>query len=93
MADDPVEPLKSNPLAEHLGALVDLSGLGDRAKVASHFYNLLLESCEKLFDNEIEQHVFEDQLRYMFGIQVCYDVLPDSTFSQSVAARLQDVYC
>lgn len=73
MADDPVEPFKSNPLAEHLGALVDLSGLGERSKAASHFYDLLLESCEKLFDNVIEQHVFEDQLRYMFGIQVCND--------------------
>lgn len=52
--------------------LADLSKLGDRANDASHFYDLLLESCEKLFDNELEQGAFEDQLRYMFGIQVIH---------------------
>ena len=69
--DSPTEPTKSNPLSEHLSTLVDLTKLGERAKTASQYYELLLESCEKLFDNEIEQHFFEDQLRYMFGIQVC----------------------
>ncbi|KIP11841.1 hypothetical protein PHLGIDRAFT_27677 [Phlebiopsis gigantea 11061_1 CR5-6] len=91
MADDPVEPLKSNPLAEHLGALVDLSGLGDRAKVASHFYNLLLESCEKLFDNEIEQHVFEDQLRYMFGIQHAYKMFTVDKVIGSIVKQVQHI--
>lgn len=70
MANDPSEPFKSNSLAEQLGLLADLTKLGDRANSATHFYDLLLESCERLFDNELEQHVFEDQLRYMFGIQV-----------------------
>lgn len=70
MANDPSEPFKSNSLAAQLGLLADLTKLGDRANSATHFYDLLLESCERLFDNELEQHVFEDQLRYMFGIQV-----------------------
>ena len=35
-----------------------------------HSYELLLESCELLFDNEVEQQVFEDQMRYMFGTKV-----------------------
>ena len=69
-ASEPSEPPKSNPLTDRLGMLADLSKLGDRATDASHFYDLLLESCEKLFDNELEQNAFEDQLRYMFGIQV-----------------------
>lgn len=34
------------------------------------FYELLLETCERLFDNEIEQHAFEDQMRHVFGLQV-----------------------
>jgi paired amphipathic helix protein Sin3a len=48
----------------------DYVNVVDRATNAEHFYDLLLESCERLFDNEVEQHVFEDQMRYMFGIKV-----------------------
>jgi hypothetical protein len=40
------------------------------SSTAEHFYDLMLESCERLFENEIEQQVFEDQMRYMFGIKV-----------------------
>ncbi|KAH9932297.1 uncharacterized protein B0H18DRAFT_987465 [Fomitopsis serialis] len=47
----------------------DLGSLPERATNARHFYTLMLESCEKLFDNELEQAVFEDQLRWMFGPQ------------------------
>ena len=61
---------KVNPIAKRLGILTDITKLGDRVTDAVHFYELMLESCEKLFDNELEQHVFEDQMRYMFGIQV-----------------------
>ena len=50
--------------------VTDLGGLPERAANARHFYTLMLESCEKLFDNEIEVSVFEDQLRWMFGPQV-----------------------
>lgn len=39
---------------------------------AEHYYELMLESCERLFDNELEQHAFEDQMRGMFGTKVCY---------------------
>ena len=70
MANEPREEPKSNPLTDRLGLLGDLSKLGDRATDATHFYDLLLEACEKLFDNELDQNVFEDQLRYMFGIHV-----------------------
>jgi paired amphipathic helix protein Sin3a len=43
---------------------------GERAKNPEQYYELLLVSCERLFDNEIEQHAFEDQMRFMFGIKV-----------------------
>src|ERR1700760_933736 len=36
------------------------------------FYELLLENCERLFDNEIEPPMFEDQMRSIFGIQDAY---------------------
>lgn len=45
----------------------DHAKLSEKAGSATHFYDVMLESCEKLFDNEIEQHTFEDQLRSMFG--------------------------
>lgn len=61
---------KPNPVAHNLGLLNDLGRLGDRAYDAVHYYDLFLESCEKLFDNVLEQHVFEDMVRYMFGIKV-----------------------
>ena len=40
------------------------------SSTAEHFYDLMLESCERLFENDIEQQVFEDQMRYMFGVKV-----------------------
>ena len=61
---------KPVPIAQSLGVLNDLSALGERAHDAPHYYDLFLESCEKLFDNQMEQHVFEDIMRYMFGIKV-----------------------
>ena len=71
LASQPRPPRKLNsPLAQSLGLLADVSKLGDPTTDASHFYEMLLTSCEKLFDNELEQHAFEDQMRYMFGIEV-----------------------
>jgi paired amphipathic helix protein Sin3a len=53
-------------------SLAEIAQLDDRVAHAEHFYDLMLESCERLFDNEIEQHVFEEQMRYMFGVKVCF---------------------
>jgi paired amphipathic helix protein Sin3a len=60
-----------NPTANTLGlpAQSELH-FGERPTNAEHYYDLLLESCERLFDNELEQHAFEDQMRFMFGPQV-----------------------
>lgn len=52
-------------------SIANITKLDERAAHAEHFYDLMLESCERLFDNEIEQHVFEEQMRYMFGVKVC----------------------
>ena len=37
---------------------------------AAQYYELMLETCERLFDNQIEQLAFEDQMREMFGLHV-----------------------
>ncbi|KAG5651812.1 hypothetical protein H0H81_007335 [Sphagnurus paluster] len=60
---------RSNPVAAELALPrgMDSMNLGDRATVTEHYYDLLLESLERLFDNEIEQLAFEDQMRFMFG--------------------------
>lgn len=60
-------PRKTNPAA---AAGIGLSANDERFADAAHFYEFLLESCEKLFDNEIEVPLFEDQMRFMFGPRV-----------------------
>ncbi|KAI0302797.1 hypothetical protein B0F90DRAFT_1627282 [Multifurca ochricompacta] len=41
---------------------------------ASQYYELMLETCERLFDNQIEQLTFEDQMREMFGLEDAYKI-------------------
>ncbi|KAK0449645.1 uncharacterized protein EV420DRAFT_1646964 [Desarmillaria tabescens] len=46
-----------------------IESMGDPNANASHFYELMLESCERVFDNEVEQAAFEEQMRLMFGVK------------------------
>jgi len=62
-------PRKTNPAG---AAGIGLSADDERFADAAHFYEFLLESCEKLFDNEIEVPLFEDQMRFMFGPRVTF---------------------
>jgi len=62
-------PRKTNPAA---AAGIGLPADDERFADAAHFYEFLLESCEKLFDNEIEVPLFEDQMRFMFGPRVTF---------------------
>jgi len=64
-------PRKTNPAA---ATGIGLSADDERFADAAHFYEFLLESCEKLFDNEIEIPLFEDQMRFMFGPRVNFSV-------------------
>jgi paired amphipathic helix protein Sin3a len=43
-------------------------GQGRGQFTASQYYELMLETCERLFDNQVEQLAFEDQMREMFGL-------------------------
>lgn len=76
LASDPSSPYLSNPVAGEL-SLVDmkapeprLAEIRDGTNPAAQFYEYLLVSCERLFDNEIDQQMFEDIVRYMFGTKV-----------------------
>ncbi|KAF7330400.1 Histone deacetylase complex, SIN3 component [Mycena venus] len=62
---------------------------GDQATNAEHFYDLLLESCERLFDNELEQNVFEDQMRFMFGIKDAYKIFTIDKVIGSLIKQVQ----
>ncbi|KAG1890523.1 uncharacterized protein F5891DRAFT_964831 [Suillus fuscotomentosus] len=65
--------------------------LDDRAAHADHFYDLMLESCERLFDNEIEQYVFEEQMRYMFGVKDAYRIFTIDKVIGSLIKQVQIV--
>ena len=71
-SNDPSEP---NPASILSGIQAELNKLDDRLSgrlsgdASRHYYELMLESCEKLFDNELEQGMFEEMTRYMFGLK------------------------
>jgi paired amphipathic helix protein Sin3a len=77
---------RENPIAEELG-LADPNGpsavlaqaieaVGDNAiDGANVVYMYLLDACEKVFDNELDQVMFEEHMRWFFGSKVssfCY---------------------
>jgi hypothetical protein len=36
----------------------------------SHFYGYMLNACEKLFEGELDQATFEENMRFLFGTKV-----------------------
>lgn len=36
----------------------------------AHFYSYLLDACEKLFEGELDQATFEENMRFLFGTKV-----------------------
>ena len=71
MADRSNDPFEPNPSSIRSTIQADLAKLGNRLNQSFHYYDLMLESCEKLFDNELEQPAFEEMMRYMFGLKAC----------------------
>ncbi|KAF8552138.1 hypothetical protein OG21DRAFT_1511850 [Imleria badia] len=74
-----------------------LAQLDERAAHAEHYYDLMLESCERLFDNEIDQHAFEEQMRSMFGYKDAYRIFTIDkvlgAFIKQVQLVLSDPRC
>ncbi|KAF8067547.1 histone deacetylase complex, SIN3 component [Lyophyllum atratum] len=87
-------PSRSNPLAAELALppAIDATNLGDRGAAAEHYYDLLLESLERLFDNEIEQHAFEDQMRFMFGTKEAYKTFTIDKVIGAIIKQAQAVF-
>ncbi|KAI0777383.1 hypothetical protein BD413DRAFT_467641 [Trametes elegans] len=87
-AENGSDPLEPNPALVSKNIKDDLAKMGDRINHASQFYDLMLESCEKLFDNEMEQHVFEEVMRYMFGLKHGYKLF---TVDKVIGALIKQV--
>ncbi|TFK20645.1 hypothetical protein FA15DRAFT_689033 [Coprinopsis marcescibilis] len=55
-------------------------------------YDFLLETCERLFDNEIETAAFEDQMRAVFGIQHAYKIFTVDKVISAIIKQIQSVF-
>ncbi|KIK69789.1 hypothetical protein GYMLUDRAFT_34188 [Collybiopsis luxurians FD-317 M1] len=64
----------------------------ERKLVGAHYYDVLLQNCERLFDNEIEQGAFEDQMRLMFGIKHAYKIFTIDKLIGAIIKQVQVVF-
>ncbi|KAJ3857747.1 histone deacetylase complex, SIN3 component [Lentinula lateritia] len=59
---------------------------------AAQSYDILLQNCERLFDNEIEQSAFEDQMRSMFGVKDAYKIFTIDKLIGAIIRQVQLVF-
>ncbi|KAJ3896408.1 hypothetical protein GG344DRAFT_36762 [Lentinula edodes] len=59
---------------------------------AAQSYDVLLQNCERLFDNEIEQSSFEDQMRSMFGVKDAYKIFTIDKLIGAIIKQVQLVF-
>lgn len=58
-----------NPLAVELGLANSIPMIDEGDNPAEHYYEHALDLAEKLFDADIDQQTYEEQLRYMGGVK------------------------
>ncbi|KAK4053505.1 hypothetical protein OIV83_001673 [Microbotryomycetes sp. JL201] len=58
-----------SPLAVELGLANPVAVIDDDDNPAAHYYAHMLDMTEKLFDGDVDQATYEEQLRYMAGIK------------------------
>ncbi|KAJ2926800.1 hypothetical protein H1R20_g10317, partial [Candolleomyces eurysporus] len=68
------------------------TGLSAQTTSKEHCYEFLLETCERLFDNEVEQHAFEDQMRAVFGIQHAYKIFTVDKLIGAIIKQVQAIF-
>ncbi|KAH9477606.1 Transcriptional regulatory protein SIN3 [Psilocybe cubensis] len=56
-----------------------------------HHYEILLGQCEALFTNELEQHVFEDQTRAVFGYKEAYKIFTVDKVVSAIIKQVQSI--
>ncbi|EAU81489.2 sin3b [Coprinopsis cinerea okayama7 len=84
IAEDKSKSKPSAPVAPGLSAQATNTEYNSK----EYHYVFLLETCERLFDNEIESHAFEDQMRAVFGIQNGYKIF---TIDKVISALIKQV--
>jgi hypothetical protein len=52
----------------------------------------MLETCERLFDNQVEQLIFEDQMREMFGLHASFLAHSPRLLSDTSSGRIQNIH-
>ncbi|TFY74206.1 hypothetical protein EWM64_g9806, partial [Hericium alpestre] len=82
---------RHNPSAKDLGlpSLAEIAGVDEEAISGVQYYEYLLETCERLFDNQIEQAAFEDQMRYIFGLKDGYKIFTIDKLLGSLIKHVQ----
>ncbi|GAA5916036.1 uncharacterized protein JCM6883_001977 [Sporobolomyces salmoneus] len=58
-----------SPLGPDLGLSLPVGVVDTGENPAEHYYDYALELAEKLFDGDVDQQTYEEQLRYMGGIR------------------------
>lgn len=58
-----------SPLGPELGLSLPVGVVDTGDNPAEHYYEYALELAEKLFDGDVDQQTYEEQLRYMGGIR------------------------
>lgn len=58
-----------SPLGSELGLSLPVGVVDTGDNPAEHYYEYALELAEKLFDGDVDQQTYEEQLRYMGGIR------------------------
>ncbi|KAM5541748.1 hypothetical protein V8D89_004477 [Ganoderma adspersum] len=91
MADRNNDPFEPNPSSIRSTIQADLAKLGNRLDQSSHYYDLMLESCEKLFDNEFEQPAFEEMMRYMFGLKHAFKLFTVDKLIGALIKQIQTI--
>ncbi|EJC98663.1 uncharacterized protein FOMMEDRAFT_161494 [Fomitiporia mediterranea MF3/22] len=61
--------------------------VGKPSRPEAHFYSYLLDACEKLFEGELDQASFEENMRFLFGTKA-YIVF---TLDKLIAALIKQV--
>ncbi|KAH6909564.1 hypothetical protein BKA70DRAFT_1385698 [Coprinopsis sp. MPI-PUGE-AT-0042] len=57
-----------------------------------YYYEVLLDSCERLFDNELETPAFEEQMRAAFGIKNAYKIFTIDKVISALIKQVQSVF-
>ena len=83
MAREKHASLLANPVAVHLGLdepngpsvvlaqAIEAVGQSTSEEPTNVIYEYLLEACEKVFANELDQATFEEHMRWFFRTKVC----------------------